>query len=235
MQIIETSAFAVRSALLRLEGGPEAPSFTLFPMVHVAEQGFYDEVTRRLEKHDLVLYEGAQLKSWSAWLITYCYESLSKSPRLGLVMQHTMRLAHLRDRLVHADVSGDEFEKRWSKLGWKSRAAIIVTAPIARLYFRYFATRQVMAGYLRLNLLKSRDEILCAADEEAIDEVLVTWRDQHLIEVIDKHLQSHRGSPLSIAIVFGAAHMRAVIHHLTRRPEPGYRVAGGEWITVFAF
>ena len=143
-------------------------------MLHIAEQGFYDEVARHLQRYDLILYEGVQLKSASARLLTYCYKCLAKSPRLGLVTQHTMKLSHLKDRLIYSDVSGDE--------------------------------------------------ILCAPDEDPIDEVIITWRDRRLIEVIEKHRHGHRGSPLSIAVAFGAAHMRAVIHHLTRWPEPGYRV-----------
>ncbi|MGO9485664.1 MAG: hypothetical protein ACLPX9_13915 [Rhodomicrobium sp.] len=233
MQIIETSSLGVRSAFFRLEGGPGEPSFGLFPMLHVGEQAFYDDVTWRLGKCDIILYEGVKFTSWSSSLLASCYESLAKSPRLGLVTQKVMKLDHLADRLVHADVSGNEFASQWSKLDRGVRAAVAVTAPIARLYFQHFATRQSIAAYLGLNLLKSREEILQGSDFEAMDEVVLSWRDRHLIKVLEEHRQKHRGSPASIAVVFGAAHMRAVVRYLTSIHDPRYRVAASEWMTVF--
>ena len=83
MQIIESTSLALRSVFLRLEAGAGAPSFSLFPMVHVAESAFYEGVARKLEKCDLILYEGVNSRSVSP--LTYCYRSLAKSPRLGLV------------------------------------------------------------------------------------------------------------------------------------------------------
>ncbi len=232
MQIIETSSLAVRSAFLRLEAGACAPAFLLFPMVHVGEPAFYERVTRQLEKCDLILYEGVNSRSVS--LVTYCYRSLAKSSRLGLVTQHTMKLDHLADRLVHADVSGAAFEDRWSKLGPWFRWAVMAGAPVFGLYFRYLATRQSIASFLRLDLLKSREEILRGEDTKSFDDLVVTWRDQHLIGVIEKHRQKHQEKSFSIALVFGAGHMRAVIRHLTRHPNPGYRVAHSEWMTIFS-
>lgn len=231
MQIIETSYLGVRSAFFRLEGGSGTPAFCLFPMVHIGEQAYYDEVNRRLEKCDLILYEG--VKSRSVARLTYAYRSLAKSPRLRLVTQDAMKLDHLADRLVHADVSGDDFESRWSKLGLGLRGAAQLAAPIVGLYWRHLATRQAIATYLGLNLLKSRDEILLGDNMDAMNEVLVTWRDQHLIEVVEEHRRRYQGRSLSIALVFGAEHMRAVIRHLTRAPDPGYRVASSEWMMVF--
>jgi hypothetical protein len=144
-----------------------------------------------------------------------------------------MDLSHLRDRLVHADVSEDEFKKRWSKLDWTLRAAYIAISSIASLYFRYFLTRRTFARFLRWDSRKAWGENLPDDQEKAIDEVIVKWRDRHLIQVIDEHLQKYQNSSLSIAIVYGAGHMPAVVHHLTKRPKPGYRVVDSEWITVF--
>jgi len=234
VQIIDTSSLGVRSAFFRLEGGPGEPSFSLFPMLHVGEQAFYDGVTRRLEKCDIILYEGVKLTSWSSSsLLASAYGGLANSPRLGLVTQKVMKLDHLADRLVHADVSGEDFASQWSKLGLGLRAAAVLTAPIARLYFRHFATRQAIAAFLGLNLLKSREEILQGNDFEAMDKVVLTWRDRHLIKVLEEHRQKHRGNPISIAVVFGASHMRAVIRYLMSIREPRYRVVSSEWITVF--
>ncbi len=230
MQIIETSSLSVRSAFLRLEGGGRAPGFSLFPMLHVGEPAFYERVTRQLEKCDLILYEGVNSRSVS--LLTQLYPSLAKG--LGLATQQTMKLDHLADRLVHADVTGADFEDRWSKLGPWLRRAVIAGAPVLGMYLRYFATRQSIASHLRLDLKKSREEILHSEDMKLFDDVVVTWRDQHLIGVIEQHRQKHQEKSFSIAVVFGAAHMRAVVRHLTKSLDPGYRVVQSEWMTVFS-
>jgi hypothetical protein len=61
---------------------------------------------------------------------------------------------------------------------------------------------------------------------------LVTQR--HLLGVFGRERLKHPGKSFSIGVVWGALHMRAAVQHLTRRPEPGYRVARGEWMTVFS-
>jgi hypothetical protein len=233
MQILEKSSFGLRSALLRLEAGARTPSFFLFPMVHIAEPAFYEGVMRQLEKCDLILYEGISSRSVS--LLGHCYQIVANSPRLGLVAQQTMKLDRLADRLVHADVSGEAFDGRWAKLGLLLRWVVKAAAPALVFYFRNFGTRESIAGHLQLDLLKSREEILRGGDVEAFDDLLVTWRDRHLINVIEQHRQKHHGESLSIAVVFGASHMRAVVRHLTKNPEPGYRVVRSEWMTVFSF
>ena len=110
MQIIESTAFGVRSAILHLEASDGAPRFTLFPMIHVATPDFYREIGRRLDACDLILCEG--VKSRTSSLLTLSYRFFAHNPRLGLVCQNTMNLDHLKGRLIHADVTGDAFDKR---------------------------------------------------------------------------------------------------------------------------
>ena len=229
MQIIESTVFGVRSAFYRLRGPDAQPTFHLFPMIHVADPDFYAEVTRRLEDCDLILYEG--VKSPTTSLLTASYRFFAESPRLGLVLQHSMKLTHLRDRLVHADVSGEEFETRWSQLALWLRLLVPLAAPVYGYYMRYFATRSDVARHLGMNLRKSRDEILTDDWMDDLADVLVTWRDRRLLDVIEQERLRPENRGAAIAVVYGASHMRAVLKHLV--VEQGYRVEEAEWATVF--
>ncbi len=229
MQIIESTAYGIRSAIIRLEAGNGAPRFHLFPMIHVAELAFYEEIAQRLNDCDLVLCEG--IKSPTTSLITLSYRFCEKNPRLGLVTQKAMKLDHLEGRLIHADVSGERFEKRWWKLATSFRVIMPLAAPLYGLYLRYFGTRAYIARGLGMNLRKSRSEILADEDYEKVLDVILDWRDRRLLDVIDQTLLRNKNADITIGVLFGAMHMRAVIRHLIH--NLGYHIAKSEWVTVF--
>ena len=229
MQIIESTVFGLRSAIIQLEAGNDAPRFDLFPMVHVADSAFYEEIAQRLDNCDLVLCEG--VKSPIASLLTLSYRFCDRNPRIGLVTQKAMKLEHLKGRLIHADVSAERFEKRWSKLAIFPRVILPLAAPIYGLYLRYFGTREDIARGLGMNLKKSRGEILADEDFEKVTEIILDWRDRRLLKVIDQTLLKNEDADISIGILFGAMHMRAVIRHLIH--NLGYHVTKAEWVTVF--
>jgi hypothetical protein len=229
MQIIESTVFGVRSAILRLEASDGAPSFVLFPMIHIAAPEFYAEISRRLNGCDLVLCEG--VKSRTSSLLTLSYRFFAENPRLGLVSQKAMKLDHLKGRLIHADVTGDAFESRWWGLKTWVRFVLPLAAPLYGLYMRYFGTRADIARALGMNLRKSHREILASEEYEGVTKVLLDWRDRRLLDVIEQQWLRHKDADLCIAVLFGARHMRAVIRHLIKKR--GYRVAKAEWTTVF--
>ncbi len=229
MQIIESTAFGVRSAIIRLEAGNGAPRFHLFPMIHIADPEFYEEIAQRLNGCDLVLCEG--IKSPTVSLLTLSYRFCEKNPRLGLVSQKAMKLDHLEGRLIHADVSAERFEKRWWKLATWLRIILPLVAPLYGLYLRYFGTRTDIARGLGTNLRKSRREILAGEEYEKVMDVLLDWRDRRLLDVIDQTRLRNKNADISIAVLFGANHMRAVIRHLI--DNLGYHITKAEWVTVF--
>ena len=228
MQIIESNAFSVRSAIINLESSRARPTFVLFPMIHVGEPEFYSEISSRLNHCDYVLYEG--VKSRTGGFITASYRFFADSPRLKLVSQNSMKLGHLKNRLIHADVTGELFESNWWALPSLLRYLIPIAAPLYGIYMRYFGTRSEIAKHMKLNDLKSRDEIL-GDDDNAVASVMLDWRDQHLLDVIDQQIILHENSSTSIGVLYGAKHMRAVIRHLAK--EHGYKVVASEWVNVF--
>lgn len=229
MQIIESTVFGLRSAIIRLEAGDGTPRFHLFPMIHLADPTFYEEIALRLDGCDLVLCEG--VKSPTASLLTLSYRFCEKNPRLGLVSQKALKLDHLEGRLIHADVSAERFEKRWSKMATWLRVLMPLAAPLFGLYLRYFGTRADIARSLGMGLRKSRRDILADEEYEKVMDVLLDWRDRRLLDVIDRTRLENENTGISIAVLYGASHMRAVIHHLINKL--GYRITKAEWVTVF--
>src|SRR5690349_1390442 len=71
MQFTESSSIGLRSAVTTRTHPATPLKFLLFPMVHVAEQQFYDEVAARARLCQLIVAEGARAKdvpaqSWMA-------------------------------------------------------------------------------------------------------------------------------------------------------------------------
>ena len=230
MQIIESTPYGVRSAVRWLQADDEAPAFVLFPMLHVADADFYEEVTARLLDCDVILYEG--VGGATSYLLTASYRFFANSDRLRLVLQKTMDLTAVRDRLIHADVSDEAFQRKWAGLPLWLRLFIPVAAPLVGLYLRFFGTRDLIAGRMGLNLRKSECEILQDDDLDKLDGVIIDWRDRHLLTVLDRERCKPQNAGRTIGIVFGAKHMRAMYLHLMKKH--GYRITRSEWMTVIA-
>ena len=229
MQIIESSVYGVRSAIYRLEPRRTGPAFTLFPMIHVGEPAYYDDISRRLADCDLILYEGVRLRPPLGLLMPH--EAVAGNPRLGLVSQYTMKTDHIQEKMVHADVSAEEFRERWRSIPIRRQLILYLTAPLMLLYCRYLLTRRILARHMGLMLKKSRDEILYRDDDDPFRAIILGWRDEQLITQIEKYRHSPTHADHNIAVLYGANHMRAVLRHLLN--EADYRVADGEWTVVF--
>lgn len=231
MQIIESTVFGVRSAILRFDSIDRLSSFTLFPMIHVADKSFYDDVLELLADCNVVLTEGVRTKTGT--LLTASYRYFTKNQKLGLVLQSTMSLDDLNADIRHADVASDDFSKKWAELPFFQRFLIPMLAPIYGLYLRFFGTRETIGKGMDLNLHDHNDAILDDNETfEKIGEIILDWRDEHLIGIINDYMQQTEGVKRSVGIVFGARHMRAVIHHLR---EQNYKVTASDWVNVIRY
>lgn len=229
MQFIERSVLGVRSAIWTFENSQMGYRILLFPMIHVAQPSFYAEVSTRLSQCDVILYEGVSGKLSKK--LTRAYLQLTRNPRLGLVGQREMSLDHVKERLVPADIEGAEFDERWKELSFFNRFVLPIGAYFFGLYLRLFGTRNLVARYIDTQMLESREDHLRDDDTQALDEIVLDRRDQHLINVIDAQISELGDGKQTIGIVYGASHMRAVARHLVR--NHGCRTLNGEWITVF--
>lgn len=227
MQLLERSVFGLRSAIWTFEDRTSDATVKLFPMVHVAEPAFFQEVSRRLDECDIILHEG--VSGHKANRFTKAYLQLVKNRRLGLVAQHQMELMHVSNRMIHVDIEGDEFDQRWAALPLTLRATFALAAPFAGIYLRYFGTKAMLATYLDMDDLQQRRETL-DDDLQTFDDLVLDQRDTILIQAIEDWLRSAPTDQKTMGVLFGGAHMRAVIRYLTQRRE--FRPTNGEWIDV---
>jgi hypothetical protein len=230
MQIVECSMMGVRAARQVMQSPDKEVSVTLFPMIHIGQQDFYRQVHADALQHDVVLVEG--VRSPITRLVTSSYRWIDKE-KLGLIVQPRIAVAGGQPRIVHADLSGEEFHEEWAKLPFWLKIAVIVIAPLVGIHRRLFATRESLAKAMEREDLLTSDEILNFDPRfNALRRTILDVRDQRLIQKLSEELDRSPKRPRTIAIVYGAGHMRAVLTELKRR---SFRTAGATWQMVMAF
>jgi hypothetical protein len=231
MQLLESSHLGVRSARLTFQSTASTVEITLFPMVHLGEAALYEAAYRDVSTHDAVLTEG--VRSPVAKRITRSYRWIEGSDRIGLVVQPRLRSwPSMSAKIIHADLSTDEFELHWRKVPLHLKALLYAGAPLYALYRRWFGTRASLADRLALDDLPSRDEVLSWTPEMVVlDDAILTERDKRLVAVLGDYLDAPAARPRRLAVVYGAQHMRAVIKELTQR---SFRCVDSRWMTVFS-
>jgi hypothetical protein len=107
----------------------------LFPMAHMAEPAFYENVTARVGRSDLSVVEGIVGKSRHAKTMVCIYDVVARIDHLGLVPENIDYRA-MSIPLVRPDMTGEAFDRGWQR------------APIRhRLLFR--ASRLALAFWVR--------------------------------------------------------------------------------------
>ena len=107
-------------------------------------------------------------------------------------------------------------------------------APVVGLKRRLFASRESIAKNLELEDRLSADEILAWNPElEVFKRCILGVRDERLLAKLTDAIEQERNErQRTIAVVYGAEHMRAVLAELKKR---GFRTTGSSWLTVFEF
>ncbi|MDU8927272.1 hypothetical protein RXV86_07740 [Alisedimentitalea sp. MJ-SS2] len=229
MQLLEFSIAGLRSARHGF-GNPDHPArVTLFPMVHVGEADFFQRVYDDAFDHDVVLFEG--VRSPVVRNITRAYRWINVD-RLGLVVQPRTQGYPGKAREVHADLSPEEFHAVWRQVPLWLRLAAHVVAPLMGVKKRFTATRENIGRRLGLDDYSSRNTVMSWSPETAgFHLAILTARDERLCEALHEVLKDLREGGGSVAIVYGAMHMQAVIRMLDQQ---GFRVRESAWMTVFS-
>lgn len=226
MQILETSVLGLRSARISLKHRDTGIVVTLFPMVHIGEEAFYNRVATDALTHEVVLFEGVRSKKTRSLTASYRWID---TDRLGLVVQPRLP-DHADSRLVHADILPEEADQLWKRMPLWLRALISGSARAFGLYQRVFATRTSIAKGMSKDLLRLPEEILEEGDElQPLRDLIHVARDKKLLEVLDAELATCENGD-RIAVVYGAGHMAAVVRHLATR---GFTTLPSEWMTIF--
>ncbi|WP_432200744.1 hypothetical protein ACRAQ7_00200 [Erythrobacter sp. W53] len=205
---------------------------TIFPMVHVGEQAFYDRVHSEALAHDAVLFEG--VRSRQTRLLTASYRWLDFA-RLGLVVQPAIQ-DYVKDtthaRLAHADISSEEVEVLWRRMPFWLRAVVGIGAPIYGLVSKLTATRESIAKGMSQDMLRDPKDILEDGDEfQPLRDLVDTARDARLVECLDEEL-GKANSTTRLALIYGAGHISEVLRALSER---GFVPTQSDWITIFSF
>jgi hypothetical protein len=230
MQIVERSMLGVRAARQVMQSTDKEVTVTLFPMIHIGQQSFYDQVNADALQHDVVLIEG--VRSPVTRLLTSSYRWIDKD-KLGLIVQPKLAEGIGKARIVHADLSPDEFHREWAKLPLWLKLVAFIFGPVVGIQRRLFATRRSLAKAMEQEDLLSADEILNFDPRfAALRRTILHVRDERLIEKLGEELDRKEEHPRAIAVIYGAAHMRAVLAELKRR---NFRTAGASWQMVMAF
>jgi hypothetical protein len=232
MQFVEESVIGVRSARLSFSSPTSGVRVTLFPMIHVGEPEFYRSTYLDAQLHDVVLLEG--VRSPVVTRITRSYRWTERSKSLsGLVVQPRFPDDGSNRKIVHADLLPEEFEAEWRKVPLWLRLAVSVLSPLIGLKRRWHYSRSALAKEMSCEDQPSLSELLAISPETgALTQSILHARDERLIERLRDELDAFEMPSKSVAIVYGAAHMRAVVRELTGNRN--FAVCGAEWRTIMS-
>jgi hypothetical protein len=219
MQFVESSIVGVRSSVLTLERRASPMRFVLFPMVHVAERSFYDEVTARVRGCALIVAEGIG--------------------EGGAPVQRRMariRLDDLVDQTVALDLDSLGIPVFWEYARRPPRTSAERLTETATDSLGAIALR-VLGRYgdpIRLPNLDESDD----HDDRWMEGRFNRWMRDRVVDRRDEALTRRLASvhrechdqPITVAVVYGAGHMPAVVECL--RGEFGYFVQDAEWLIV---
>jgi hypothetical protein len=219
MQFIESSVVGVRSSVLTLARRESPMRFRLFPMVHVGDRSFYEQVTVRLRSCAIIVAEGAPAGSAPV------QERMAR-----------IRLDGRVDQIVALDLDALAIPVFWEQ----------APRPPESRGERLTATAADSAGAVALRLLGRYGDPLRVPNLDEADDHDDRWaegragrwlrdrvvdrRDDALTRRLTALHEEHHERPFTVAVVYGAGHMPAVVEHL--RGRFGYRVEQAEWLTV---
>jgi hypothetical protein len=259
MQIIEVTELAVRSAALRLARPGSPLRFEIFPMVHIGDPSFYAAVTERISRSDLIVAEGvgrpedpaqplvdptlhwpglelgdlppspARPFRWSAMsAMAASYRLAARFDRLGLVEQ-AIDYESLGPPVLCPDMTEEEFTTGWREVPAWQRALVMAAGPLIGLDRVAFGSRRSLAAGLALDDTDAHDPP--PPGTENLLALIGAKRDRLLTTALDAVHEVHADDPLTVAVVYGAYHVPAIIYGL--RARHGYSVREAEWLTVF--
>ena len=226
MQIIEHSIFGVRSAKIKLTAESK-PEFTLFPMVHIADRSFYEEVGLAADLHELVLGEGVKGKSMNSLL---AYKKLARRDRNGLFLQKEFLNSDAFPHWRNVDIEATEFDRLFSGTPLKIRLMFRLLGPLAPYW--YADRKSIMKLIESLDDTDFETRTMLKKENSLGPEMtglVMDRRDEILAGHCDKAIAEQ---PSSVAVVWGAQHILRIMRHLLK--IQGYRINSLSWQTVIS-
>jgi hypothetical protein len=247
MQFIESSIIGLRSAVTAFTRPVTPLRFILFPMVHVGEQQFYDEVAARARLCQVIVAEGtpSQFVPAQEWMARHRWGPFAD--QVAALRLESLGVPVYWEATPDNRPKNEPGDRRNSRTGKRDghRSGNRPKSPAEDLISR--VTDVVGAATLGLARKFIDPRILGNVDQaetydESAENLTGDWfdrnleykvrtvRDARLIGTLDKIHRDRAGEPGSAGVVFGAAHMPAVAAHLCGKL--GYIAASSEWLTV---
>jgi hypothetical protein len=229
MQIVEVSSFGVRSAVITLRRRGSPLRFVLYPMVHMASEGFFREVRRRLKTAGIIVVEGVWRGNSRKGVVlvralTFSYRVLKFNRRANLVEQDIDYSAYPVP-IVHPDLSAAEFADGWKKLSLSNRLLMWVFLPMIVIGRLFGGSRWLWDKAMEETDLPDVETL-----PDEFDEVLLGERDRRLLEALYRVHEKNQDEDLEVAVVYGAGHVTAIVRGLLERC--GYKPRSADWVTV---
>jgi hypothetical protein len=219
----------------------------LVAVVHIADQEFYDELDRRFEGYDAVLYEmiapeGADPAgiSKSGSPVSFIQKAMCRG--LGLAFQLDA-VDYGADNFVHADLTTEGFARRWEernmnffKLAWQIIASSAGAGEQSQL------SPQAMFEAIRSKNRKQRMKFLLGQEFSKLelmfagtrtasgtdDSILIGDRNKAALDVLEAEVA--RGKK-KLALFYGAGHMTDFEVRLTR--DLSFEPVSRSWLTAW--
>jgi hypothetical protein len=222
MQYLESSVIGLRSAVITLKRRTTPLRFVLFPMVHVAEPAFYAAVEARAGKCALIVAEGAPPG------FSPVQERMSK-----------IRKDHLVDQMTGLDLERTGVPVQWEAAPKPARtrrdqavAAVVDSAGavVLRALGRYGSP----LGLPSLEQAGEHDDRWERRAGGRLDRFMqhqvLDSRDAGLVQALGAIHRERYAEQAKVAVVYGAAHIPAVVDYLTEAFR--YYAEKAEWLTV---
>ncbi|TDD88187.1 hypothetical protein [Actinomadura rubrisoli] len=210
----------MRSAVLTLGRRTSPLRFVLFPMLHVGERSFYDEVAERAARCALIVAEGGPSGSAPA------QEQMARLRWDGLVDQlDALDLESLGVPVI--------FESERPERDRTGAERLLDTAvdSAAAVGLRLLGRHRDPRGIRGIDEADEHDDRWVQGRmARMLRKAVVDDRDERLVATLTQIHAERHGDPVDVAVVYGAAHMYAVVTAL--RDDLRYYVQNAEWLMV---
>jgi hypothetical protein len=161
--------------------------------------------------------------------LTLSYRILRFNRRAQLVEQD-IDYAALGVTVLRPDVTVDEFAAGWRRVPLAHRLMMWGALPFIVVTRLFGGTRMVWSRSMEQYDLPSPEEEDLADAAPELDAALGGERDERLLTALCRLHEERSGESIEVAVVYGAAHVPAIVFGLRNRY--GYRPHGADWVTV---
>lgn len=230
MQILEVTGYAIRSAAITLRRADTPLTFVLYPMVHFAAPSFYAEVRRRLRTCDLIVSEGVAGPTLQSNAMDVANRLFPRGRQRGLVGQTDELVLPPGIPVIHPDLPLINLDHQLRALPTLTQMAFVAGAHLTAVALALTGPEIFLDDALAVHdfPFTVREEL---SRDTPMAHAALDHRDRLLLADLCKVHDERSTEPITVGVVYGAAHMPAVVNGLTDRYR--YRVRDAEWMTVF--